>query len=400
MWLLGFNKKIDPNIRNYMKINMKRKIPIIICYKDNLKMIKSKILYNGGKIKHEYQHVKAVSCEMSPYSVDKLSEIPEISYISIDHKASLTLKNAAEAMGIKHARVFSLTGKGIGIGLIDSGVFPHPDLTLKRNAISFFYDLINGFEKPYDDNGHGTFSSGCIAGSGTLSSNTCGGAAPDSNLCVIKAFDASGNGFMSDIIKAMDVLIDLKDKYNIRIICLPFEFPYLNKMKVNPLEKIITNALEADIAVITPSGNLGPQPYSIYFPGNIKDVITVGGCSCNDNNIKNYRISSYSGRGPTHDGTPKPDIVAPSTAITSLASNISYNPGARIKPGIKNPYTTMSGTSASCALIAGVCALILEKTPELKPCDLKSVLTLSTLSIGENKFSQGNGLMIFDKILK
>ncbi len=400
MWFLGFGRKIDSNIKTYMKINMKRKIPIILCYKDNLKMIKYKILYNGGRIKYEYHHVKAISCELSPFSIDKLSEIPEVSYISMDHKASLTLRNASEAIGINHARVFSLTGKDIGIGLVDSGVFPHPDLTSKRNAISCFYDLINGYEKPYDDNGHGTFISGCISGSGALSSNLYVGAAPDSNLCVIKAFDASGNGFISDIIKALDLLIELKDKHNIRIICLPFEFPYMNKIKVNPLEDIIKNALNENIAIVVSSGNLGPQPYSIYFPGNIKDVITVGGCSCIDNNIKNYKISSFSGRGPTSEGTSKPDIVAPSMGITSLASNISYNPTQNGKPDAKNPYTSMSGTSAACALIAGVCALILEKTPELKPGDLKSVLTLSTVSIGENKFSQGNGLMVFDKILK
>lgn len=398
--LLGFGKKIDSNIKTYMKINMKRKIPIIVCYKDNLKMIKNKILYNGGRIKYEYLNVKAVSCEMSPYSIDKLSEIPEVSYITMDHKATLALRNAAEAMGIRHARVFSLTGKGIGIGLIDSGVFPHSDLTSKRSAISYFYDLINGFDKPYDDNGHGTFISGCIAGSGALSSSLYAGTAPDSNLCIVKAFDASGNGFISDIVKGMDTLIDLKDKYNIRVICLPFEFPYMSKMKVNPLEEIIKNALKANISIIVPSGNLGPQPYSIYFPGNIKDAITVGGCTCMDNSIKNYKISSFSGRGPTADGIQKPDIIAPSMGITSLASNISYNPAQRVKPDLKSPYSTMSGTSAACALIAGVCALILEKTPDLKPGDLKSILSLSTVSIGENKYSQGNGLMIFDKILK
>lgn len=400
MWLLGFGRKIDSNIKSFMKINMKRKIPIIVCYKDNFKMVKSKILYNGGKIKYEYQYVKAIACDLSPYSIDKLSELPEVSFISMDHKASLTLKNAGETMGVNHARVFNLTGKGIGIGIIDSGVFPHPDLTSRRNAINYFYDLINGYEKPYDDNGHGTFICGCIAGSGALSSNAYVGIAPNSNLCVIKAFDASGNGFLSDIIKAMDILIDLRDKYNIRIICLPFEFSYMNKIKVNPLEEIIKHAMNANIAIIVPSGNLGPQPYSIYFPGNIRDVITVGGCSCTDNNIKNYKISSFSGRGPTSDGLNKPDIVAPSVGITSIASNVSYNPALRTKPEIKNPYTTMSGTSAACALISGICALILEKTPELKPGDLKSVITLSTISIGENKFAQGNGLMVFEKILK
>jgi hypothetical protein len=117
MWFLGFGRKVDPNIKAYMKINLKRKIPVIVCFRDNIKLIKSKLLYAGGKIKYEYIHVNAISCELSPYSVDKLSEIPEISYISIDHKASLCLKNSHEAMGIGNAKVFNLTGRNIGIGL-------------------------------------------------------------------------------------------------------------------------------------------------------------------------------------------------------------------------------------------------------------------------------------------
>jgi hypothetical protein len=400
MWFLGFGKKVDPKIKAYMKINLKRKIPVIVCFKDNIKLVKSKLLYAGGKIKHEYIHVNAISCELSPYSVDKLSEIPEISYVSIDHKASLCLKNSHDAMGINHAKVFNLTGKNVGIGLVDSGVFPHPDLVSKRSCISYFSDLINGVEKSYDDNGHGTFMAGCIASSGSLSSNMYSGIAPDSNLCVVKAFDAAGNGFMSDIIKAIDMLMELKDRYNIRIICLPFEFQYMNKIKVNPLEEIIKKAISLNIAVVVPSGNLGPQPYSIYFPGNMKEAITVGGCSCIDSSSKAYKMSSFSGRGPTSEGLSKPDIIAPSVNITSLAANTSFVPSFRLKPELRNQYTTMSGTSAACALVCGVCALILEKTPELTPADLKSMLSLSTMSIGENKLSQGNGLMIFEKIAK
>jgi subtilisin family serine protease len=303
-------------------------------------------------------------------------------------------------MGINHAKVFNLTGKNIGIGLIDSGVFPHPDIVLKRNCISYFSDLINSIEKPYDDNGHGTFMSGCIASSGSLSSNMYSGTAPDSNLCVIKAFDAAGNGCMSDIIKAIDMLIELKDRYNIRIICLPFEFKYMNKVKANPLEDLIKKAVKMNIAVVTPSGNLGYQPYSIYFPGNMKEAITVGGAYCVENNLENFRVCSFSGRGPTIKEIAKPDILAPAVNITSLAANTSYIPGLKIKSELKVPYSTMSGTSIACALIAGVCAVVLEKTPELSPPDLKSVLCLSTMSLGENKLSQGSGLFIFDKIMK
>lgn len=400
MWLFGFEGRLDKSLKPYMNINSKKKIPVIICYKGNLKLIKSKIAYNSGKTKHEYSSINAISCELSPYAIDKISEIPEVSFICFDHKAALCLKNAAGVLGISHAQTFKLTGKNIGIGVVDTGVFPHPDLTIGKNPIAYFHDLVNGYLKPYDDNGHGTFISGCIASSGYSSSGMYTGVAPDSSLCMIKAFDAAGHGFMSDIIKAIDIMLTIKDKYNIRVICLPFEFPYINSIKVNPLLNIIKKAIDMNITVVAPSGNLGPQPYSIYFPGNIKEVITAGGANCPDNTVKNFMVSSFSGRGPSIDGSQKPDVIAPCVNITSLASCTSYVPFGKSRLDIKSPYITMSGTSIACAFISGICALILEKTPNLTPSDIKSIVSLSTLSIGENKYSQGNGIFIFEKIVK
>lgn len=400
MWLFSLGKKLDKAIKPYLNINSKRKIPVIVCYRNNLRIIKNKILSGGGKVKYEYLNVNAIACEISPYGIDKLSEIPEVSFIAFDYKASLCLRRTRDIMGLSFARTFNLTGRGIGVGLIDSGVFPHTDLLSKRNAISYFEDLVNNGQKPYDDNGHGTFMSGIIASSGSGSSDMYSGIAPDSNLVCIKAFDASGKGFMSDIIKGIDILISQRDNYNIKIICLPLEFPYIEKLKVNPLEEIITTAIQNKIAVVAPSGNSGPQPYSIYCPGNIRDVITVGGALAPDTNIKSTRVSSFSGRGPTLDGSAKPDIIAPSVNITSLSSNTGYFPSGKKIPSLDNLYTTSSGTSISCALIAGMAALLLEKTPTLSPQDIKSILCLSTISIGDNKYSQGKGMFIFDKIVK
>lgn len=398
MWLFGFGRKLDSNIKELMKINLKRKLPVIVLYSANQKGVKSKILYNGGKIKYEYNNVNAIACDISPYGIDKLTEIPESRFIILDYKATLCLKNTQDALGLSTARLFNLTGKNIGIGLVDSGVYPHPDLTFSREAVVFFKDLINGFEKPYDDNGHGSFLSGCIAASGYSSSKQYMGISPDACLCVIKAFDASGNGFMSDIIKAIDILIEEREKHNIRIICLPFEFQNLSQFKLNPLEAIIKKSVELGITVIVPSGNFGPQPYSIYSPGNMKEVITVGGVSYDTK--QNNSICSFSGRGPTKNGTLKPDIVAPCMNITSLSSNTSYNPMLKIKPVLNTPYTTKSGTSIACAIITGICALILEKTPTLTPQDLKAILGISTVSIKDNKFSQGKGMVTFEKIIK
>ena len=83
----------------------------------------------------------------------------------------------------------SLSGKSVGIGVVDTGVYPHKDLTLPQNRIHTFVDLINSFTNPYDDNGHGTFVCGVCSGGGYLSKFRYAGIAPKSNLYVLKALN-------------------------------------------------------------------------------------------------------------------------------------------------------------------------------------------------------------------
>ena len=132
----------------------------------------------------------------------------------------------------------------------------------------------------------------------------------------------------------------------------------------------------------------------------MKDVITVAGAVCSSTNEKLFSISSFSGRGPGPDELSKPDLAAPAVNVASLASSLSYIPSRSLPADASSMYTTLSGTSIACALVSAACAVVLEKSPELKCQDLKSVLRLSTVSMGENKYSQGTGLFVFDKLLK
>lgn len=398
MWSFIPASKIDSKIKSYIKSEYRRKLPVVISYKENKSRVKSKIQSAGGKIRYEYEYVNAIACDISPSSADKISDLPEVSFICIDYKAQLCMHTARYACETKALNPLSLTGHGIGIGLLDTGVFPHPDLTTPRNCICFFKDLIGSFEHPYDDHGHGTFMAGCICSSGISSDGKERGIAPGADLCAIKCFDSTGHGYMSDIIMGIDVLIGVSEKYNIRVICLPFEFPYIDNLKSNPLNDIILKCIDKGIAVVVSAGNHGPQPCSVYFPGSIKEVITVGGANCTGKNEKSYKVSQFSGRGPTLSGFVKPDMCAPAVNISSLSCDTSYVPSIRVKPRLSCFYEARSGTSISAAIAAGICAVILQKSPELTPKDLKSVLCISCISLGESRYTQGCGLFTFKRI--
>src|SRR3989442_1290738 len=114
-----------------------------------------------------------------------------------------------------HARAvqktLGLTGAGVGVAIIDSGIATwHDDLTVASGSASFpfgnqrvaaFMDFVNGQLLPYDDNGHGSHVAGIIAGNGVDSNGKRMGAAPDASLVSLKVLDANGSGASRQVIQ-------------------------------------------------------------------------------------------------------------------------------------------------------------------------------------------------------
>ena len=50
-----------------------------------------------------------------------------------------------------------LTGKNIGVAVLDTGIFPHRDF---EDRVVCFSDFVRGRREAYDDNGHGTHIAG------------------------------------------------------------------------------------------------------------------------------------------------------------------------------------------------------------------------------------------------
>ena len=95
----------------------------------------------------------------------------------------------------------NLYGRGIGVAVLDTGIFPHQDL---QNKIVYFKDYVKGRKQPYDDNGHGTHISGII---GAKNETARHGVAPECSLFGFKVLDKSGGGMIEDTCRAVEDVI-------------------------------------------------------------------------------------------------------------------------------------------------------------------------------------------------
>lgn len=394
----SYFKKVDPVIKKYISLKKVKVIPVIITFKRVLEaQTESRLRQQGLKIKYHLPFLKAVTGRVNANNFDSISSFVEIDKIYFDGTASLMGSiddTNHESKKIGEASLH-LSGKGITAAFIDSGVYPHSDLTKPRNRIIGFKDYINEINEPYDDNGHGT---ACIgAAFGASIDGKFKTSAYDCDIICAKAFNNLGYGAFSDILAAMQWISSIKEKHNIRVIVLPFgccsAYKHFDIMDLAS-ESLWNNGL----FVCTCSGNLGPYEASITSPGSSKYTFTAGAC---DTYGLTPRVTRFSGCGPVEGSFDKPDVVMPGYKVTGLNADIDYVPisksSSRAKlSGLK--YTTISGTSVSASLAAAAAVLLCQKRPYLTPEDMKGVLKRLCTSINELKTIQGVGVIDIKKI--
>ena len=268
------------------------------------------------------------------------------------------------------------TGKGIGVCILDTGIYEHIDFT---GRIWAFYDFLAFKRRPYDDNGHGTHVAGLVAGDGTASMGKYRGAAPGCGIIALKVLDRYGNGSQDDVLRA---LREYRQQYRIRVVNISVGTTCNSKRNHARLLESVEQLWDEGVVVVTAAGNQGPRPGSITAPGSSKKVITVGSSDLLEGR------SAISGRGPTAECVCKPDIVAPGNKIMSCV------------PGKPYSYGVKSGTSMSTPLVTGAIACALEKNPALTNTDIKTMLMNSAEDMGLPQNLQGWGKFNRRKFLK
>ncbi len=276
-----------------------------------------------------------------------------------------------------------ITGRGITIAVMDTGIMLHPDFD---SRVLKFTDFTQGRTRAYDDNGHGTHVAGIIAGSGRMSRGMYAGIAPESSLFVTKVLDKKGNGNTEQVLKAIDYVIENRAQYNIRILNISVGMlPTADEAEKKHLMAAVEKAWKHGIVVVAAAGNNGPGKNSVTIPGQCKSIITVGSI---DDYVRHGRglKKGYSGRGPTECCVVKPEILAPGTAVKSCSARGSG-------------YEIKSGTSMSAPVIAGAIALLLQKHPKMTPAQVKLRLYERAVVLNEAGGQNYWGVVYLNRLL-
>ncbi|MCP6681304.1 S8 family peptidase [Bacillus nakamurai] len=336
-----------------------------------------------SKIKKRFHKINCCSADVTPTALQMLlSQCEDIRKVYLNREVKALLNTATESVHAKEVKRngTSLTGKGVNVAVIDTGIYQHPDL---EGRITGFADFVNQRTEPYDDNGHGTHCAGDIASSGASSSGKYRGPAPEANLIGVKVLNKSGSGTLADIIEGVEWCIHYNEKYTekpIHIISMSLggEALRYDKETDDPLVRAVEEAWNAGIVVCVAAGNSGPEAQTISSPGVSEKVITVGAYDDNDTaSNEDDTIAAFSSRGPTVYGKEKPDILAPGVDIISLRSPRSYLDKLQKSSRVGSFYFSLSGTSMATPICAGVAALILQQNTELTPDEVKTLMKQS-----------------------
>ena len=373
----------------------------------------------GADVTRHLGFIQSAALTLPRHNLAKLAALPFVSHLSYDGAIKKCDEFTVASSGAGAAyQQYSLTGAGVGVAVVDSGLrdlYDLQDPATGKSRIAAEQNFVAGSYDYTDWCGHGTHVSGIIGGNGGDSTGTqymhsFYGIARRVNLINARVLDNYGAGTVSSVLAGIQWVVANKAAYNIRVMNLSLGHPVGESYTTDPLCQAVEAAWKAGIVVVCAAGNdgrlsstavktqtnegWGTAYGSIQSPANDPYVITVGATKNADGIRADDRIATYSSRGPSRlDFVLKPDIVAPGNRIVSLygfgttlyAWNSSTGNGLPLAAyekaapaNMMSPnYFVLSGTSMAAPVVAGAAALLLQANPGLTPDTVKARLMAS-----------------------
>jgi serine protease AprX len=316
------------------------------------------------------------------------------------------------------------TGRGVTMAFLDSGFYPHPDLTRPENRILQSVDATGesalegaSFFRAQVSSWHGMMTSCVAAGSGYMSDQLYRGIASQASLVLVKTGSPNGRGIReTDILRALKWVLANQARYNIRVVNISLGGDHPANGHLSDLDRLVEQAVEQGMVVVAASGNGGVE--RLVPPASAPSAITVGGLDDGNSYDPGQWRLYHSNYGKGANLRPKPDLVAPATwlAAPMLPHSRVHNEGMFLwrmdktleqllhsngtSPGVNKDashpqlaafrqkvrsrmidqkyihphYQHVDGTSMAAPVVSAIVAQMLEANPTLSPSQVREIL--------------------------
>lgn len=314
----------------------------------------------GGIIKYNYINIPSLcSIDIDDGNIELLKTESIVKYVekvgSMSGQGFRDWGWGQNAIKTEYYYNNGYTGKNVKVAILDTGIATHNNLPSAYQ----WKDFVNNRPSQYDDNDHGTFIAGIIAGQPAYYGN-----APDVKLYIGKILDSGNRGYGDNFVAGIDWAIG----QNVDIINFSIAMD-------DDDDTIVINACRraynAGIIVVGISGNGILNDFSgvssVRTPGKDYSTVCVGSVN------ENLQRSSFSNYGTGLD------LVAPGEDITSTG----YNYGT---------YIIWNGTSFAAPFVVSHFACLKEKYPTYSRSQLVDKLYANIQDLN-NSWEFGRGLL-------
>jgi serine protease AprX len=219
-----------------------------------------------GNKRASYDALNMIVADVPLNEVAGLAARADVLYVAPDRpvKAQMNLTN--DTTGVSQVQAGQagapgFDGKGVTIAILDSGISAnHPDFVTNNKSRVIASVDFSASTRSGDADGHGTGVAGVAAGSGATSGGYAAnyaGVAPGAYLVDLRVLDENGVGRTSNVLAALNWLIQNRERYNIRVANLSLSMPVRESFHTDPLCKAVELAVRSGIVVVCSAGNLG-----------------------------------------------------------------------------------------------------------------------------------------------
>ncbi|MDJ0770984.1 MAG: S8 family serine peptidase [Ilumatobacter sp.] len=308
-----------------------------------------------------------------------------------------SLSSVVDQVGARELWNVGVTGEGVNVAVVDTGVAPVGALAERIVAAADFSpEQADAATRYVDTNGHGTHLAGIIAGRSPgadpsdPASDDLLGVAPDAGIVSVKVADRHGDVTVAQVVSGIDWVIAHADRLDIGVLTITIDAGEQGTEAAAALDDAVARAWAAGIVVVTAAGNDGATAGGINAPARNPAVIAVGGLEATADGLV---AADWSTRG---DADRTPDIAAPGAHIVSLRAPGS-DADVHHPEGLVDEVRFLgSGSSQSAAVAAGAAALLLSNDPTMTPDEVKAALVASAVDVGASAAAVGAGALRVD----